>query len=97
MKWFILLALILLLAMIIASRYRRQIQMAIYFFQMFRKMRRMNKTDEKQIETKQSAENVPLVRCSRCGTWSPQDRAIKLRSGLFYCSKNCLETAAKIN
>ena len=33
-----------------------------------------------------------LVRCDRCGTWIPADRALKLGSGLAtYCSAECLE------
>ena len=32
-----------------------------------------------------------LVRCDRCGTWVPADRAITLGSGLAtYCSAECL-------
>jgi len=32
-----------------------------------------------------------LVRCDRCGTWIPADRAIKLGSGLAtYCSAECM-------
>ena len=32
-----------------------------------------------------------LVRCDRCGTWIPADRAMKLNSGLAtYCSAECL-------
>jgi len=32
-----------------------------------------------------------LVRCDRCGTWVPADRAMKLGSGLAtYCSTECL-------
>jgi hypothetical protein len=32
-----------------------------------------------------------LVRCDRCGTWIPADRAMKLGSGLAtYCSAECL-------
>lgn len=98
MKWLILLALIFGLAVIIASRYRRQIQMAIYVLRMFRKMRQMSKADEKQIETKEIRNDVPLVRCVRCGSWSSQEKALKLPSGTFYCSTNCAEaTTAKIN
>jgi len=33
-----------------------------------------------------------LVRCDRCGTWIPADRALKLSSGLAtYCSAECME------
>jgi hypothetical protein len=36
-----------------------------------------------------------LVRCVKCGTWIPADRAITLRAGLAtYCSRECLETRA---
>ena len=33
-----------------------------------------------------------LVRCDRCGTWIPADRALTLGSGLAtYCSAECME------
>jgi len=32
-----------------------------------------------------------LVRCDRCGTWVPADRAMRLNSGLAtFCSAECL-------
>jgi hypothetical protein len=32
-----------------------------------------------------------LVRCDRCGTWIPADRAMTLNSGLAtYCSAECM-------
>ena len=32
-----------------------------------------------------------LVRCERCGTWVPADRALKLKSGLAtFCSADCV-------
>ena len=32
-----------------------------------------------------------LVRCDRCGTWIPADRAMKLNSGLAtFCSAECM-------
>jgi hypothetical protein len=37
-----------------------------------------------------------LVRCDRCGTWVPADRAMKLNSGLAtYCSAECLANNTK--
>jgi len=37
-----------------------------------------------------------LVRCDRCGTWVPADRAMKLGSGLAtYCSAECLASKTK--
>ena len=96
MKWLIILAVIVVLAAFIASRYRKQIQMALYVFRMFRKMRQMSKTEEKQIDVKANSEQTALVNCAKCGTWIPQNKALKLRSGVFYCSSNCLETTAKV-
>jgi len=97
MKWLILFGLIVILIVIITSRYRQQIKMAIYVWRMFRKMRQAGKTREKQIEKQENAKDAALVRCAKCGTWIPQNRALNLRSGTNYCSTVCLETTAKIN
>ncbi len=94
MKWLIVLILFILLVTIIAVRYRRQIQTALYVWKMFRKMRQTNKSEEKQIQ-QQGAKDVPLIRCAKCGTWIPQKNALNLRSKTFYCSANCMEQAVK--
>ena len=96
MKWLILLGLLAILLIFIVSRYRRQIQMTLYVWRMFRKMRQSGKVEEKQIETKQDSKNAALVRCAKCGTWTPQSNALNLRSGVFYCSANCMEQAVKV-
>lgn len=96
MKWIILLILVAALIAVVAVRYRQQIKMAIYVYRMFRKMRQVGKTDEKQIEKTETAADVALVRCAKCGTWTPQNNSLKLRSGSRYCSTACLETAAKV-
>lgn len=96
MKWLIILALILFLIMIIAIRFRRQINAAIQIFQMIRQMRNLNKP-EKRIEKKIESKSVPLVRCARCGTWTPQNAALNLRSKIFYCSTNCMEQAVRVS
>ncbi len=37
-----------------------------------------------------------LVRCDRCGTWIPADRAMRLGSGLAtYCSAECMANRSK--
>lgn len=96
MKWLILLILILILFAFLINKYRRQIQMAIYVWRMFRKMRQAGKADEKQIETQDVSENGQLIRCAKCGTWTPQKNALNLRSGVFYCSSDCMEQAVKV-
>jgi len=97
MKWLIIIGLIVIIGILVVSRYRRQIQMAIYVWRMFRKMRQAGRTDERKIDTKESAEDLPLIRCGKCGTWIPQNKALSLRSGVFYCSTNCLENIVKAN
>jgi len=97
MKWLILLILFGGLIAIIAMRYRRQLQTALYVWRMFKKMRQMNKTEERQIEKKETANDVQLIRCAKCGTWIPQKNALKLRSKTFFCSANCMEKAVEVN
>jgi ribosomal protein S26 len=80
-----------------ALRYRRQLQTALYVWRMFKKMRRMNDTKEKQIEKKETTGDVQLIRCAKCGTWIPQKNALKLRSKTFFCSANCMEKAVEVN
>ena len=95
MKWLIILGLLLLVGILLAVRYRRQIQMVLYVFKMFRQMRQMGRSDaqEKQIKPSSVATDIPLVRCARCGSWKPQSKAFKFGGNVFYCSSNCLEKA----
>ncbi len=97
MKWVIILILFAGLTTIMALRYRRQLQTALYVWRMFKKMRRMNDTKEKQIEKKETTGDVQLIRCAKCGTWIPQKNALKLRSKTFFCSANCMEKAVEVN
>ena len=97
MKWLILLALLFVLLALFVSRYRRQIQTALYFLRMVKKMRQMNRPEEKQIDKKETAGNTELVRCSKCGKWTPQGSALKLRSKTFFCSANCMEKAVEVS
>ncbi len=101
MKWLILLLLIVFAFALVAIRYRRQIQTGIYVWRMFRKMRQTGNTDkksagERQINESVNSDNIPLVRCAKCGKWIPQTKALNLRSKNFYCSYNCMETAVKV-
>jgi hypothetical protein len=96
MKWLIILALFMMLAGIIALRYRRQIQTARQLWLMFRQFRKSSKPAERNVEKKAIDKNLPLVRCARCGMWIPQNEALNLRSKTFYCSSKCMEKAAHI-
>ncbi len=96
MKWLILLALVFALLGLIALRYRRQIQTALYLWRMFKQMRQVGKTEEKQIGKKERAEDVELVRCAKCGNWISREDALKLRSKTFFCSARCMEKAVEV-
>lgn len=73
-----------------AVRYRRQIAGVIQIW-------RSLKSARDQIRQRQeSGQAVPdktgnLVNCAKCGTWVPEQTAISLRGGIFYCSTKCLE------
>ena len=97
MKWLIILGLLILVWVFIAVRYRQQIQTAIYVWKMFRKMRQASRPTERQIEKQENSSEVPLVKCAKCGTWIPQKNAFNLRSKIFYCSANCMESAVKVS
>ena len=99
MKWLIILGLLAVLLIFIAVKFRRHIQTGIYVFKMFRKMRQMSQkaeAPEKQIDALNNSNDVPLVRCTKCGSWIPQNTALKLSKNTFYCSSKCLEAAVKV-
>jgi hypothetical protein len=91
MKFLIILVLFLLVLALIAFRYRKQIQTAIYMWRMLKKMRQLNKTPEKRIETKTNQTDAPLIRCAGCGNWTPETNVLKLGAKSVYCSANCIE------
>lgn len=93
MKWLVILVLFLLLALYVAYRYRRQIQAMVQIWRMFRQFKEQTRPPAKQVKKEANLKEVPLVRCSRCGTWVPQTNALQLRSKTVYCSTACMEQA----
>lgn len=92
MKYLFILLILILVFGLIAFRYRKQIQTALYMWQMFRKMKEISKSQkEKRIEKTETQPETKLVKCAKCGTWTPLTKAIYFRSKTFYCSKNCME------
>lgn len=96
MKFLIILALLLMVAAMIALRYRRHIQTGLHLWRMFRQMRQVSKPVEKKIEKPVIDKNANLVRCSRCGKWISESSALNLRSNTHYCSAACMEKASRI-
>ena|SRR5687768_14741048 len=88
----IVLAVILILT---AVRYRKQITAVLQIWRSLKSMRQQVKQKQEQVGTNDSVAAGPLVNCARCGTWVPEQKAIKLRGGIVYCSSSCLETTGQ--
>ena len=88
---FFILFVIAILVGLTAIRYRKQIVTMMHIWRSLKSMREQTK----QVRPEKAEQLGPLVNCAKCGTWVPEQRAIKFPGGIFYCSSNCLETAAK--
>lgn len=88
---FILVVLLVILGLT-AYRYRRQIGTMLNLYRMMKSMRQMNKPANNRIDGDDKSSG-PLVNCAKCGTWVPENRAIKLRGNTVFCSAECLETS----
>jgi hypothetical protein len=102
MKWLIILGLVIVVTTFLAVRFRRQIQMALQIWKMFRSLRQG--TFGSQIEQDKSNSRLKdesprssaLVRCSSCSKWIPENEGLNVGKKAFYCSTNCLEKAVRI-
>ncbi len=90
---FILLVILILFGFT-AIRYRKQIVTMLNVWRMLKTMRQSNGSRNNHIEAGDIAAG-PLVNCAKCGTWVPEDNAIRLGRTSFYCSANCMEKSAK--
>lgn len=87
----IILLVIAVLVGLTAIRYRRQIVAAIKIWRSLKAMKQQMTERSASSTPKESVSAGPLVNCARCGTWVPEQRAIRLRGGGTYCSAECLE------
>ncbi|HUR99976.1 MAG TPA: hypothetical protein VMZ26_18065 [Pyrinomonadaceae bacterium] len=87
--FFILLVIAVLLGLT-AIRYRKQIVTMVHIWRSLKSMR--DQVKGKQVP-QDRAPAGPLVNCAKCGAWVPEQTAIQLRGGTFYCSASCLESA----
>jgi len=89
---FILVAICILLALT-AFRYRKGIMAVIRVSRMVKQASLQGRESNlAEVKTKMSS---PLVRCSRCGTWVPKDRARTIGSGSYFCSTECIESRVR--
>jgi Ca2+/Na+ antiporter len=87
MKWLVLLVLLFLLFVFITTRYRKQINAAIYLWKSLQNP--SEEKTEKKFENREDLKEVSLVKCADCGTWIPQKTALNIKSEIFFCSKKC--------
>jgi hypothetical protein len=87
---FLILLVLLFLIGLTALRYRKGIMAVIRFSRAVRSAR----GEQGAIATPARKEIGQLVRCSKCGTWVPSDRARKVGRNTF-CSNECVSAAAK--
>jgi len=88
--FFILLVIALILALT-AYKYRLQVG-AVYRF--WKVLRSAGSQRPGEIAPQPETVKGPLVNCSKCGTWVPESKAIKLSERLYYCSAACVEKTA---
>ena len=94
---FVILIVLAVIAGSTAIRYRKQIATALQIWRSLKSMRNQMKESRDRSAPERSVSAGPLVNCAKCGTWVPEDRAISLRGGVFYCSSACLETTANVS
>ncbi len=87
---FILLIVLILLGFT-AYRYRRQLTAGYQVWKMFQGLRKGTLGSHPEREPEKSGN---LVSCSRCGTWVPESKAMKLGRSVNYCSPACMERSA---
>jgi hypothetical protein len=80
MKYLIIAALVSIIFVLVYSRVRP-------YLKLFQQVANSLNAPPEQRTTSRNK----LVRCDRCGTWVPADRAMKLNAGLAtYCSAECM-------
>ncbi len=87
---------ILVLAGLTAWRYRKQIMVGVQIWRQFKAMQTQvrGRQTSQPIDVPKNS-NGQLVRCSKCGTWVPEDNAVKLAANVFYCTTECMERSVK--
>lgn len=97
MKYFLLLALFVFVALLVYWRLRPYIHLARRAFGFVRDARRLTRQDlPGPAPRRANASGERLVRCSSCGTWLPSSRALAVRSSSeVYCSTDCVERAGR--
>ena len=91
----VILIVLLVLAGLTAYRYRKGLMAMLTVWRTLQSMRQqMGRPENNQIREEPAAAG-PLVNCPKCGTWVPEEKAIKLGKSAYYCSTKCLEASVR--
>ena len=86
---FFILFVVLVLLAITAIRYRKQITGMIGFARMLKEAKQNIAQGPSSVRV-DSGKSIPLVNCSKCGVWVPQNKSRKV-GDLFFCSDECVK------
>lgn len=89
----IILGVIAILLLLTAFRYRKQLMAGLEIWRMFKKMRQNTVGGVRQ-DPQVEPPSGRLISCSKCGTWVPEEKAIRIGGMATYCSKKCFEATA---
>jgi hypothetical protein len=89
---FVILIVIAILLALTAVKYRRQIVGAIEIWRSMKAFRDQLRQKPEETNTPRPVNAGKLVNCAKCGTWVPEDRAIRLKNGTYFCSSACVES-----
>jgi len=92
MKYLFVLAVVMFFAMLIAVRYRKQINAAIQVARLLRDAREGVKEIQPGSTRREPIAAESLVKCAGCGTWVPENRAKRMRTGDLLCSDECIRS-----
>ena len=74
-----------------AVRYRKQLAAGFQIWKMLREARQRAADLRRPDAEAEPVSAGPLVNCVKCRTWVPENKAIRLNSNTYFCSRECLE------
>ncbi len=86
----VILVVILVLLGLTALRYRKQIAGILGLARALKDAK--DAVGQSRAISSDEKTSIPLVNCSKCGVWVPQNKARKV-GAIFYCSDKCLTIA----
>ena len=93
MKYLIIAALVSIVAVVVYARIRPYLKLIQKVAQSLNVVTDISGTTASGQETPSTNK---LIRCDRCGTWIPAERALRLKSGLAtFCSPECMTNVSK--